>query len=526
MIVSRPSATPYRTIARTLRSGSMLAALLSASVASAATAQSSAAAPRPSFSSFAAPAGEAISRLQSDVDRIVRAMGGGATRSSVLVVSLDRGDTLVSLNADLPLAPASNLKLYSTGAALYYLGPDFRYSTSLLADGPVRDGVLEGDLILHGNGDPTISGRMLPSGLSTFIAFADSLAALGVRRVRGNLMGDGSYFDEDWIGDGWQPGDRMEWYAAPIGALNFSENMVTVRVQPGASGDPARITTAPATVGMAIVNRVRTVRSGSTSVRFEHGDSAIVVSGEIRRGASGVSRMMPVVDPANYAAAALRAVLQERGIRVDGEVRSVRRPAESRVGAARAGVGSPPRVVAVHRSPPLAEIAAVTNHVSHNLFAEALLKTAGRVVEGEGSFAAGARAVTRLVDQETAVAPAALRIEDGSGLSRTNRVTARATVSLLDYMMHSAVWNAYYESLPEAADARGLHRMYDTPAARNLRAKTGTIRNVSALSGYVRTADGERLMFCIMTNGIPATAQAKDAENRIGARLARFTRRE
>lgn len=513
---------------RILKVGPALAALFTASLlGTAAFGQASLAAPDGgAYSAVSGARSAAVTRLRGDVDRIVRAMGGGAIRSAVLVVSLDRGDTLVSLDADVQLAPASNLKLYSTAAALYFLGPEFRFSSSLLADGPVRAGAIEGDLILHGTGDPSISGRMLPSTLSTFNAFADTLLSLGVTRVRGNLVGDGSYFDEDWIGDGWQPGDRMEWYAAPVGALSFAENMVTLRVQPGEAGALARITTSPATRGMAIQNRVRTVTSGSTSVQFAHGDSTIVVTGQVRRGTSGATRTMPVVDPADYAAAALRAVLEERGIRIDGEVRSVRRAVDSRVGGSPAGVAPPPRLLAVHLSPTLAAISEVTNHVSHNLFADALLKAAGRAALGEGSFAAGGRAVQRLIDLETVIDPATLRVDDGSGLSRSNRVTARATIALLELMARSGAWSAYYESLPEAADPRGLRRMYDTPAAGNLRAKTGTIRNVSALSGYVRSADGERLMFSVITNGIPTTARAKDAENQIGARLARFTRAE
>jgi D-alanyl-D-alanine carboxypeptidase/D-alanyl-D-alanine-endopeptidase (penicillin-binding protein 4) len=468
----------------------------------------------------AAPSPEVLG-LRRDLERIVHAAPGTGVRTGVLVVSVDRGDTLFSLNPDLPLAPASNLKLYSTAAALYYLGPEFHFSTYLLAGGPVRDGAVEGDLILYGTGDPTISDRMLPSSLSVFRAFADTLAALGVRRIAGNVVGDGSYFDDQWVGDEWESGDRMQWYGAPVGALSFAENMVRLRVVPGAAGERAHITTIPATLGLAIENRVQTVTRGATSVHYEQGPTSIIVSGQVRRGGRGAAQVMPVVDPANYAAAAFRALLADRGIRVDGEVRTVRRPSESRLGGA---PGGPPRVLAVHLSPSLAEIAAVTNHVSHNLFADELLKAAGRTAVGEGSFPAGARAVRGLLAGETRGDTAALRIVDGSGLSRSNRVTPRTTIQLLDYMSRSRAWAAYYESLPEAATERGLHRMYGSPAAGNLRAKTGTIHSVSALSGYVRAADGERLLFSIMTNGAPSTARAKQTENEIGAALARFTR--
>jgi serine-type D-Ala-D-Ala carboxypeptidase/endopeptidase (penicillin-binding protein 4) len=466
--------------------------------------------------------------LRRDLERIVRAAAAGETRTALLVISLDRGDTLVSLHPDVPLSPASNMKLYSTAAALYFLGPDFRFSTSLLADGDARDGVLHGDLILYGTGDPAISSRLLRDALAPFRAFADSLASLGVRTVRGDLVGDGSYFDDQWIGPGWLESDLMASYGAPVGALSFSENVVSVRLEPGPAGGPARIRTVPATRGLAIDNRVRTVASGATQVAFSRGRDGIVVTGQIRVGSTPVTRAVPVVDPANFAAAALASVLESRGIRLEGRVRSVRFAAESRVpfggGGAASPTGLPPRVLAIHQSPPVSDLVRVTNHVSQNMYAEALLKAVGRAASGEGSFEGGGRAVRHLLERET-VAPATdLALIDGSGLSRTNRLTARATVHLLEYMIRSELSETYSSSLPRAGSSSGLRRMFDSAAAGNLHAKTGTIRNVSALGGYVVSAGGERLAFSMITNGIPATSRAKQAEDEVGVRLARFRR--
>ncbi len=483
----------------------------------------------------APPAAEVLA-LRGDLERLVRDAGPGA-RVSVLVVSLDRGDTLFSHLPDLSLVPASNLKLYSTAAALYYLGPDFRYSTYVLGTGEVEEGVLTGDLVLYGTGDPSISGRLLESSLSTFREMADSVAAQGIREVRGAVVGDGSYFDSAWIGDGWEEDDRMSWYAAPVGALSFAENVVSVRVLPGgAAGEPARIRTTPQTEGLAVENRVRTVASGATRIRFEQGADGLVVEGQIARRHPGLARSLPVVDPGNFAAAAFRAVLEERGIRVAGGVRSVRDAGSSAVAlaagsAAPAEEPAPPRVLAVHLSPTLAELTRLTNHISHNLFAEAMLKAVGRVALGDGSFAGGGRAVRYFLECEANVDSASLHIVDGSGLSNLNRVTARTTVQLLDYMRRSGVGETFYASLPEAATRNDLahslrNRMGGTAAAGNLRAKTGTIQHVSSLSGYVRAADGENLAFSIIANGVPSTWRAKRAEDAIGARIARFSRPE
>jgi D-alanyl-D-alanine carboxypeptidase/D-alanyl-D-alanine-endopeptidase (penicillin-binding protein 4) len=463
-----------------------------------------------------------VVELRRDLHDILHAPGWDAT-FGVIVVSLDRGDTLFALNPDLPLAPASNLKLYSTAAALHYLGPRYRFSTLLLADGPIHNGVLHGDLVLYGTGDPSISGRMLGSAEAPMMAMVDSLVALGVREVTGDVIGDGSYFDTQWTAPGWTDSDLEAWYGAPIGALDWAENLITLRILPGDLHGPARIVTKPETRGLALDNRVTTVATGNTHVRVTRAHDRLVIEGQVRRGGSA-TRTLPVVDPANFAAAGLRAALEKRGVRVVGRVRSVQDPARSSFPLPRGFRSTPPRIVAVHLSPTLADITDVTNHVSHNLFADALLKAAGRAAAGEGSFAGGARAVRALVALQNPADTLALHQVDGSGLSHLNRVTARATAGLLDHLTRTAIATEFASSLPEAGNQLGLHRMYGTPAAGNLRAKTGTIRGVSSLSGYVTTADGERLAFSILANNVPSTPREKRSEDAIGARLARFSR--
>jgi D-alanyl-D-alanine carboxypeptidase/D-alanyl-D-alanine-endopeptidase (penicillin-binding protein 4) len=458
-------------------------------------------------------AAPAVGRLRVELSDLLQGATESGALYSAIVVSIDRGDTLFALNPDLPLAPASNMKIYTTGAALYYLGPGFRHSTRLMIDGDVRDGVLHGNVILYGTGDPAISDRLLGQATGPFILMADALREIGVSAVAGDVIGDGSWFDAEWLAPNWESDDRMSWYAAPVGALSFAENVVRVRVQPGAQpGDSARVTTLPATIGLALRNEVATVASGPTRVSFDHQGDAIVVRGTIRRAHRGVERTMPVADPANYAAAALRAVLEDHGIAVAGRTRSDPYPA---TGA---------RVIAEHRSPPLSSLAAVTNRVSHNLFAEALLKTLGRTTAGEGSFAAGAAAVEAFLAAEMPDVRPWVSVIDGSGLSRPNRVTTRATVTLLDYLWRSDHAGPFVASLPQAGRADGLRRMYDLPAAGNVRAKTGTISGVSALSGYVTAENGERLVFSIVCNRAPRSWRAKSVEDAFATSLAGFTR--
>lgn len=474
---------------------------------------------------------EAVATLQSDIDRYIREAGWRNDQWGVMVVSLTRGDTLYARGPDAPLAPASNMKLFTTAAALYYLGPRFRYNTFLLADGPVRSGVLEGDLVLYGTGDPTFSERF-GDRTRVFEAFADTLQAHGIREIRGGIVGDASYFRGSGTGLGWQTNYIDAAYAAPASALSFAENIATIRVEPAAqAGWRPTIRLVPGGEGIAIVNQATTVASGRTSIRAARSDydGPLVVSGTISRSSRGITRAVPVSDPARYAAAVLREILVERGIVVDGEVRAVHdagdSPVTSRsVFAPALDRRQPLRVLAVHESPPMLAVLDIINRRSHNLYAEQTLRTLGRVTTGQGSAAGGARAIRHFVHTEAGIDTSSLIVHDGSGLSPLNRVTARGVIQLLDYMAESGLADAYYGTLPEAGAENGLRRMQRTPAEGNLRAKTGTLARVSALSGYVQAANGERLAFSILANNVPSTWRAKRVEDAIGARLARFDR--
>ncbi len=477
-----------------------------------------------------APDQAAVRSLRSDLERLIERTGWRSGRWSVMVVSLDGGDTLFAHAADRALEPASNMKLFTSSAALYFLGPSFRYQTYVLTDGAVHDGVVEGNLVLYGTGDPTISDRLYPSKTTVWKEIADSLQAAGIREVRGDLVGDASYFSGVPYGTGWKMEYINTWYAAPASALNFAEGMVTLRVHPGEQvGWRPQVQLVPGGDGIAIVNQATTVAGGSSHIEATRAayDGPIVVTGQIARGHRDFWRAVPVANPARYAALTFREVLEDRGIRVDGMTRAVeaggRSPLTGRSVFAPALTGRPAmQVLAVHHSPPLIDILTVLNKHSHNLYAEQIVRTVGRVTSGEGSVEAGRSAVEALLRDQADV-DADLRMVDGSGLSVLNRVDARTVVGLLSYMSTTPFFEDFVSTLPEAGGV-GLHRMHRTPAEGNLRAKTGTIDSVSALSGYVRAADGERLVFSIISNHVPSTWRAKRVEDAIGARLSRFDR--
>jgi D-alanyl-D-alanine carboxypeptidase/D-alanyl-D-alanine-endopeptidase (penicillin-binding protein 4) len=479
---------------------------------------------------LAAPRTVAMVNLGNDLQRLIDGAGWSTDHWSVLVVSLDKGDTLFAHQADTHLAPASGLKLFTTAAALYYLGPEFRYSTFLLADGKIENGVLNGDLVVYGTGDPTFTARFgRRDGI--WHEFADTLLALGVREVRGSVIGDASYFAGRGTGTGWQEDYIGASYAAPSSALSYGENIATLQIKPRAVGEPPFVGLADGADEISVINHAQTVARGRSFIHVARSsyDSPLEVRGQISRGTTSIQRTVPVADPAQYAAAVFKKILSDKGITVTGPTKSVTDAAGSPVTgrmvfAPALDAKQPVRVLAIHQSPPLIDILEIVNKKSHNLMAEQTLRTVGRVALGEGSVDAGEKAVIQLLVRETGDAPEGFDMDDGSGLSVLDRASARNFIHLLSFMAKSPMFDSYWQTLPEAGVANGLRRMGGTAAAGNLRAKTGTIDNVSSLSGYVRASDGERLAFSIISNNVPSTYRAKRIEDAIGIRLASFDR--
>lgn len=482
-----------------------------------------------------APTDARIASLRGEIERFLPTGRWPGASWGVLVTSLDRGDTLYSLNAHRPMAPASNAKVLTTAAALHHLGVDYRYRTFLLTESPVEDGVLRGDLVLYGTGDPSISGLDRPRSQDPLRRMARRLRERGVRQIDGDVVGDGSYFQGPLRPDGWGSRDLNEWFAAPVDALQYNENLAMLRIRPGAGdGRPVRVETLPEGAPLTVQVRALTV-SRRTGHRVwalrDTPDAPISITGQIQTGDPDVWRRMTVSDPALYAARQLRIALEDEGIRVRGDERTIRRADASLL--SRDPVWAPglaaegprhPRILLEHRSEPLLDLLWVVNRKSHNLYAESILRTLGRVVDGDGSFEGGARVLRRFLVDEVGVPPGEARPVDGSGLSSENRVSPFTLVRVLDHMAAGSDWGSFWSTLPQAGNFRELRRMYRSPAADNLRAKTGTLKRVSALTGVVEARNGERLAFSILSNEVPSTSAAKAVEDRIGIRLASFVR--
>ncbi len=306
--------------------------------------------------------------LAADLASLLRAR----TRTGVwgaMVVSLTRGDTLFAHEPGAALVPASTMKLFTAALALDRLGPEHTFSTDVLRDGPMdEDGVVRGNLILRGDGDPSLSTRFVrgrPDAPMTLLA--ELVAGAGVRRVTGDLIADATAVDDRRIPQGWLSRYAGAAYAAPYSALSLNENLAVVAVAPGdAAGRMARVVLEPAAHGIAVTSTVRTVagRGASISARAV-GDDQILVSGTIGAQAAEARYLVTMSDPARFTAGAFRAALAARGITVSGAIRLAPTPADAVL-----ITGLP--------SPPLSHLVAVMNRESINVFAELLWRVAAR----------------------------------------------------------------------------------------------------------------------------------------------------
>ncbi len=499
----------------------------------------------------------------------------------VKIVSIETGKSLYEHNPEKYFNPASNAKLYTAALALDRLGVDYRIKTSLYSTArPDASGTLKADLIVYGRGDPTMAARL--NGGDYFKGIEPLITQLvnaGVRRIEGDLVGDESYFAGPPFGSGWEWDDLQAYYGAEVSALTIDDNALDLFVKPAdRSGIPCRITTGPPTSFVTLINRTQTSAKGSESrivVYRPVGENIIYVSGRLPIDSSGYYNSVAVHNPAGLFVSLLKDALAQRGIAVTGRTRVIDwkyREVTALDLTKLIELGSVD-------SMPLADIVRETLKPSQNLYAQLLLLQVGANAErGMGAGGWGSGEKNRSASGDRSAQPPApnaqppapnpystteetgvemmndflarvgvkkgdVLLEEGSGLSRRDVITPEATVALLSYMSRSRLAEQYRNALPVAGvDGTLQNRMKGTPAAGNVRAKTGTLRYVYTLSGYVTTAAGERLAFSIMLNnyynpdraaalrdpsgtpaGRPAPPAPRDDIDAIAIMLAGFT---
>jgi D-alanyl-D-alanine carboxypeptidase/D-alanyl-D-alanine-endopeptidase (penicillin-binding protein 4) len=492
------------------------------------------------------------------IDALLAMPAAAQSHWGISVTTLD-GHVVYEKNDAQLFAPASNAKLFTTAAALALLGPNATIETRVIAAAASdAQGTVRGDLTLGGAGDASMSGRTYPYDgkterpnppLGALAALADQIQQRGVRRVEGNIVGDDTAFSWEPYGAGWAWND-LEWsFGAPVSALTVNNNVVYLAIMPGARpGDPLTFAWNPDVTNSyyTVSNTARTSAAGSqSSLGLDRylGSREIRIFGTLPAGGSAKHVALAVQDPAEFAAMAFRQMLEARGIAVTGTAvahhrpsvdtaiyeQSVLRPLALPLDGAAAisnlqetALPSGAVVLASRTSAPMLEDITVTNKVSQNLHAEILLRLLGKQDGADGSIVEGAR-VVRAFMLRAGIDPQDFFFYDGSGLSPQDRVTPRALTVLLRYAA-AQPWGAQFRATLPVGGVDGTLSDRFTHGALHGRifAKTGTLDEANALSGYVMAASGRTLVFSIICNGhMPAatgiTMTMDDVVNAVAA---------
>lgn len=460
----------------------------------------------------------------------------------VKIVSLDTNKVIFEQNAEKYFMPASNMKSFTVAAAMERLSPNYRFVTSVYAaTQPDADGVIKGDLTIYGRGDVSISTAFYDGDYYKGVdALAEKIALAGVKRIEGNLVGDETYFSGNPIPPSWEWDDLQWYYGAEISALALNDNAVDLSVKPGSVNMPCSVQIQPINTIYKIVNRCITIGAGTKrdiKVFKKIDQNILEISGTISVGDNGYNGSITISKPAQLFVEILRQRLLQKGITVTGRnlIKDVKEQTLQ-------SPFTPPVEIAKLESQPFSVIAAKTMKPSQNLYTETILWTLGEQfgrkngspeIFGNGgsqedlskrtSAELGLKVVQDFLKQ-IGIAPDSVVQWDGSGLSRHNLITPSAAVQLYAYMAkQSRNALAWQNSLTiGGVDGTLRNRFKGTKAEANVRGKTGTIDQVSAVSGYVTTAAGEKLVFSVLVNGVPETRLRTATIDEIIVALANF----
>ena len=413
------------------------------------------------------------------------------------------GEILAAVNDDKMLVPASNMKLISTGAALFSLGPGFRFSTDIAYDGHVSEGVLHGNLYIVGGGDPTIGSKdsIAVELTATFEEWEKSVRAAGIRKIEGCVVGDGRWLEGMPEEPTWLWNDLGTYYGTGVTGLMFYENMMSFSVRPGSqAGDPVDIRPHyPSCSWMSFRYHCTTGEKG-TGDRLYMYTSGFAPVAEIT-GTFGIDRGQKRVDCSNkfpeYTCAVyFKNFLEKKGIRCCGGAADFRLKKEWLTGAAPGyGIGTDGdslKVIGTTCSPTLQRLAFETNHASNNLYAETLLRGLGREMRGSSCYDSSYVALNDVFKKMKLGTSDRIHVQDGSGLSRQNLVSPDFFCRFLGAMMDSPCFEEFLQSLPYPGGNGSLSynmKGYDQSLRRRIRVKSGSMNGVRCYSGYVLPED-------------------------------------
>ncbi|WP_313894249.1 D-alanyl-D-alanine carboxypeptidase/D-alanyl-D-alanine-endopeptidase [Psychrobacillus sp.] len=440
-------------------------------------------------------AASSYANLQNTINGIMTDSRIKNASSSVTVRKASTGEVIYEHGSDKEITPASSLKLLTAAAALDTLGENYRFTTSVLTAGKVKNGTLNGDLYLRGRGDPTLLKKHLDS-------FADGLVKQGIKHVSGNLVGDDTWFDAVRLSAGILAEDEPYYYAAPISALTLSPNAdydagsVIVEAKPATNGKATKVTLTPTTNVLQVVNKSKTVPKGQKNtlkVTREVGTNKVMITGNSPIGSAGKKEWISVTNPTSYALDIFKKSLAEKGITF---------AASSKVTHGKAPGNA--RALVSRSSMPLKDLIIPFMKLSNNTHAEVLAKEMGKVKYGEGSWDAGLLVMNEYA-QSIGLDYTQWKLEDASGMSYSNKTTSNQLTQLLYFVQSEPWYNTYLKGLPIAGSPDRIvggtlrNRLNKAPAKGNILAKTGSLENIKSLAGYAKTKDGETLIFTVLT---------------------------
>lgn len=414
------------------------------------------------------------------------------------------GKLLLQQNAEKSLSPASNLKAITTATALLLLEEDFRFKTTLEYDGTVDNaGILNGNIIIRGGGDPTLGGGRVDgtNDANELIAlWSSKIKGIGIKKINGSIIAVTGFFEQNPIPDYWVWTDIGNYYGAGAFGLNINENMYKLIFKSGEKvGDSATILRIEPTIpNLKFENDVTTAAKGTVDNSYIYGapySYSRYVSGTIPAGTTEFSVKGSMPDPAYFCAYALSQRLKQDGVEVIQLPSVVMNNYKNNL-----------KLIYELTSPTLKDITVHTNQSSINLYAECQLKMLGNKVKGQGSTKAGID-IVKSCWKNKGVDLSGFYIYDGSGLSDANAVTANQFTNILSLMIKEKVFQAYYNSFPITGVNGTVSRLCKgTKAENNVRAKSGTINKVCCYCGYVTTIKGELLSFSMMVNNYEGKA--------------------
>ena len=465
--------------------------------------------------------------LTNDLESIINNPEFNNALIGVYVKSMETGEVLFKKNDEKNFITASILKLLTTSTALELLGENYQFKTSLYLDGNISDnGNFYGNIIIKGSGDPSMSNYFYEDPSVVVDFFARCLDSIGIKTIRGNIIGDDKCFDNKYYAPGWSWEDMDYWFSAQINGLSIYDNTVDIKIYPSNKLiEQPSIIVSPTNTYMRVFNHLISVPKNEPLIIEPIKDiktNTLELYGKVPVGNSNDNTeilSITVDNPTLYFLNLFKESLDRQQLKFRGSIIDI----DDWSGEVKY---SNLQKICDFYSPNLLEIISVINRTSHNLCAVMILKTFSLNKSGEGSFSKGINEVKKYLSKK-GIPPEKIEIVDGSGLSRYNFLSPKIIVTLLTSIYNSKYRDIFINTLAQPGKIGSLQRrMTGSRAEKNVYAKTGTMNNISNLAGYVRTRDGEMLAFCIMMMNF--TVQEMDAQNLqdlICMLLASYTRK-